>query len=55
MRAQVLGQAVAYEPQVWESRCVLGRALGWNAGGRSRVHLLPVNRLLAHRASAPTR
>lgn len=33
--------------QVWESRCVLGWALGWNAGSRSRVHLLPVNRLLA--------
>lgn len=33
--------------QVWESRCVLRWALGWNAGSRSRVHLLPVNRLLA--------
>lgn len=25
---------------------MLGWALGWNAGGRSSVHLLPVNRLV---------
>lgn len=46
--------AAAEEPRVWESRCVLGWALGWNAGGRSRVHLLPVNRLLAQSICSST-
>ena len=34
--------------------CALRWALDWNPGGRSQVYLLPVNRLLAGRASART-
>ena len=36
------------------SRCVLRWALDCDAGGRARAYLLPVNRLLAQRASACT-
>lgn len=51
-----------HQPCVWlllmsgrsEKAGVLRWALDWNAGGRSRVYLLPASRFLAHRASACT-